>query len=296
MLFILKYNMISEIIRYGLIEHKRITTVFLSSIGYLYFCLARGTNLEIFEMLVVVFFVYSYAERRDRSKKRGEQIFVILLALLCYVLFINRISQRGVSVHWEMDGFVFGGDTYTNRLFPIVSSMVTFLYSYFGFGMIFFNKMICKMWSDHILHSGLVPQGLLLITGQNLRTYMAPIISVNARFVPDVANLISSVGVVMTFFIVFSIGRLSNINNSFYRHRSLLSYYIINYFVLLQMISLPVGNFVVASSSSILIVFYAVLRDWLKGRTIHLKNYLVSQDCKNLQNYESNCDLSNIKG
>jgi len=272
--------MISEIIRYGLIEHKRITSVFFSSIGYLYFCLARGTNLEIFEILVAIFFVYSYSERRNRGKKRVGQILVILLALLCYVLFFNRISQRGASVRLVMDGFIFGRDTYTNRLFPMVLNIVTVLYGYFGFGMIFFNKMICKMWSDHILYSSLVPQGLLLITGQNLRTYMAPIISVKGRFVPDVANLISSVGVVMTLFIVFSIGRLSNINSSFYRHRSLLGHYIINYFVLLQMISLPVGNFVVASSSSILIIFYVILRDWLEGRAVHLKNYLVSCDCK----------------
>ena len=278
MLFVVKFNMIAELVKYSLInrEHNEIIKVFIALISYLYICLARGTSYEIFELLILLVFIYYQRIDKNRvAKKNLGFLWIAFLGIGAFILFTNRILQRGVMPVFEIDGFIFNNDNFMNNVFPTFPISLYFTYNYFGFGMIYFNKMITQMISEHILYTCLVPKGSFLITGQNLKAYMEPIISINARWVPDIANIISNYGIVITLLIIFYLGKLSNKYSSFYNNRSIRSYYIMNYFIFLQMISFPVGNFVVTSSSNLLILLFIILKEKIKVMPVRDKRYKI---------------------
>jgi hypothetical protein len=145
----------------------------------------------------------------------------------------------------------------------IIGIILTSLYDYFGFGFIITNKMIKSIYSMGNSFSLLIPYGYKLILGANIREYANSLIPINARWIPDIFIMLFNFGIIATFLFIFILGNISkklgnqNKNNNIYNKKNITNY-ILQYFILMQMISFPIGNFVRVSSSSILIILYCI--------------------------------------
>lgn len=237
-------------------EKFYLTLITLSSV---YFGIARGTNFEFFELFILIIFVILSKPKKKLRMPIKKTFIIFLLGSLMVLLFFSRISARGVTFDLYISRDVTYDSSGLLSIFsPFISFVTILLYSYFGFGFFYISKYISEIWFASLNNfiAGLLPLGYYLSSNNTIQDSMYHLVDFGAKWHPDISIIINNFGFIGLLIICFLLGsiskHISHGNNSSFIHLT-------NFMILLQMISLPIGNFVFTSSANTLIVFLIVV-------------------------------------
>lgn len=229
-------------------------------VSYLYVGLGRGTNFEFFEFLFLIIFVILSNQKHNKLKINRNIITMFTGILLLILLYNSRISARGSEFNYYISKDV---SYYKNNLITYISPIISFIllsiYSYFGFGFFYIGKFILEISikSVDIFFALLLPKGFLLFQDESILDAMKKTIDIGVKWHPDMIIVIDKIGIVGLFLLCYLLGVLSKRIYKIYPQNCIKELSLFN--ILLFMFSLPVGNFIFASSSSILITLILCL-------------------------------------
>jgi hypothetical protein len=231
------------------------------SCSFLYVGIARGTSFEIFEFLMLCIFILMVKNKIGGFKySRNWTIFILLLnSLMLYILHLG-IRARGVTDYYNISLDVFYEP---NAILPFFSTFLTtivlMLFSYFGFGFFYISIYITDIWfsSFEKFLAGLLPLNYIILKGKPLHETMHYLIDLGARWQPDSALFVDYLGYIGLLTFCFLMGFFSRFCQRIKNISPMV--YLTIFIILLQMISLPVGNFILVSSASLLIIFSLII-------------------------------------
>lgn len=260
-LLILKVSVIYNILAYRL-ERRFVAkyVVLLPVFSYFYFSQARGTSFEIFELGCLFLYAWVLFGYTGSSKLfLGRRAFVIYIAITVMVgLYLFNIESRfseGTVGFCPLEEMCFDSDSLWGRYFPTTAQYAYLFVSYFSFGF-FFNAQYGELLATDVL--GYLPFGPYLTESLRPGYVCHTMIDCGAAWLPDLSWLAATFGIVLLLPVIFLIGRMYAY--TFLRAlNERMDFVILSYMLFLYSISLPVGNFVTASSSTIVIMLGAVL-------------------------------------
>lgn len=197
----------------------------------------------------------------QRKEKRTSIVFnpiniVLIIGVLGVYLFIEGISSRGVQFNlYRYDPDVnFDPNGWLSIVAPSLSSILLMFYGYFGFGFYYLSSYVTDVWflSFGNFLAGIFPMGYQLLNGEGVQEIMETVVYIGVKWHPDFAVIVNNIGYIGLIILCFLLGIIS-------KYISVIEYdkpivVLTNYIILLQMISLPVGNFVFTSSANKLIL------------------------------------------
>ena len=247
------------------IKNKWFQWLFLISsvMAYLYFGIARGTNFETYIVFIIISFCLLQKSNTANLQNKGFYYFVfLLLGIIMVLVFRLVVSLRGVTfqnnicpeIHYDSERFV-------SQYFPTITGIGISVFGYLGYGIytigVSFVDIILE--STNILLGSLFPKGNLIINGSSLESVLRSTIDLGVKWCPDYIKLIDLLGFPLFLMMLFLLGRISKIiQDSYY---PLLLKDSILLIIFIQMISIPVGNFLMTSSANQIMVIYVL--GWL---------------------------------
>lgn len=253
--FIFYYSFVSFLIIKDKISYFEKMYILFIGLSFAYIGIARGTNFEFFEIVMMIIFVI-LNRSKNIKKVQVKQVFWIGLIITSMIfVFYTVISARGV----QFDNYIsrdvyYDSEALIPQILPSLSFVVVILYGYFGFGFFYISKYISEVWFDSPSNiiAGIIPNGFMLLENSTIQEIMHDIVDMGVRWDPDMIGIINLIGYIGLLSLVFCLGAFSRliINRNGKTGAVLLT----NYIILIQMVSLPVGNFVFLSSASKLIV------------------------------------------
>ena len=231
------------------------------SFAFLFVGLARGTNFELFQFIILIVFVIM--ARKNRKNMNIKMLFFLsILIVFVLIIFSFIISSRGDVGYFISQEIRYDPNELFSHVSPAVSLLISKLVGYFGFGFYYVTTFISKIWlsssANFIL--GIIPFGL---SGVNLREKIEGYIDLSVCWIPDVAGFINIFGLTGLFLICFFIGRFLKYINIYNNSKNSLTQ-MINFWILVQMVSLPVGNFIITSSANKLFVLFLLFLWFVK--------------------------------
>jgi hypothetical protein len=273
MLFYIKFFLFYSYISFFIVK-KHTTKIeklylFLITISFIYVGIGRGTNYEFFELVMLIIFIV-LTRQVSRFPIKSFSVISILIGIMI-IVFYNTVKARGVifdyyisqDINYDPDGFL-------PYISPQITLITVILFGYFGFGFFYVSKYVSEIWFSSIgnFFAGLFPMGYQIVGQDNVPTTMQNIIDIGVMWHPDVALLINDLGYIGLLIYCFLIGFITKHISNNKRKNPIL--YLTSFMVLMQMISLPVGNFVFTSSASKLIVISLVMY-WIWKLIIKVK-------------------------
>lgn len=255
--FIFFYSYISLFLYKKQINKRDKLFLIIITISFLYIGIARGTNFEFFEFILLCTFVL--LKKSVKNEKLLYNIVIIFLLIFIMVLiFYVGISARGVVFSlYISDDVGYEYDSFLATISPMFAYIVILIYGYFGFGFYFISAYISNMWLLNIenFFLGLFPLGFFSET-LSIKSEMEKIIDIGVKWQPDTLVIINNIGYLGLLIYIFLLGSISKILEKYEKNEvSNFSQFII----VIMMISLPIGNFIFTSSASILIVGLLIL-------------------------------------
>ncbi len=238
-------------------------------LAHVYIGVARGTNLEVFEVgLLFVLAIFARSEGRT-LRPRTRLVLGVLVAVLVLV-FLYVVGARGVQLT-SLDGEVnFDPSTpFAQMLGPIAPTLVQ-AYGYLGFGSFVVGTYWARIWLISLdrAFAGMLPGGVDLLTNTPADQAVRSLIDIGVQWVPDSVPMMGAFGLMGSLALVASMGRIARAA----QWRSSVSGHFVSYFVVLQMISFPLGGFLRVSVANYIIIaallgIYAVgmVRSLLQG-------------------------------
>jgi len=229
------------------------------SISHIYIGLGRGTSFEIFELLILYIYIILYKfEKNILNLKRI--IIMHIIIMLGISLFLKRIEDRVfkfdlISSSKEVN-FYFDGPFAT--LFPDISSVLFKLYGYFGFGFYYMYIFVDEIWFNNFITIiyGLFPKGLSFYYGNSLKETMSQYVDIGVKWHPDLIVILDNFGFVGTLLLIYLCSVTIKALIKSQKNTALIQ--LTCFLILFQMISLPIGNFVVNSSSNKLTILLVI--------------------------------------
>lgn len=235
----------------------RFASLCFVTFSYVYFSIARGTSFEIFEILLIIIFCVGL--RGGWRVFNRKYFFVFLSAVFSLIIYSYNISSR-----YEFDEVDLcmtsvmcqdaGSAIY--KISPVIGELTVKLSLYFSFGIYYLSKLI-----DFYLSLGI--EGLVLLTlpwGAGLNPALASahmckdLIDCGASWAPGFERVIYTLGLPGSLIFISLLGGFSRVLYIKAISGGVVSAALL-YFIFLLMVSLPVGNFVTDSSSSMLSLF-----------------------------------------
>jgi hypothetical protein len=243
---------------------------------HIYTAIARGTNYEYFEILMLIIYaVFTKARKKNINIKS----FAIIGILGCMMILVFSLGIRARGYYFNnyiSDDVLFDSNSFLSKSLPLIAYIVGIMYGYFGHGFYYVANYINNIWFYSVSNfiTGMLPSGFVITKGTQINSMVAQIIDVGVKWHPDTVNLINQLGYFFFIILFLILGMISKKISMSYKNSVA---YLTNFMIVLQMISLPVGNFVTASSASKLIVitlafywmwviYYNKIRDLLYGK------------------------------
>ena len=248
-----------EVERIKPIQLFHLTSLFLS---YLYFGIARGTNFEMYIAFVaLVYCILNRKNRKNDANSKKSIIIVLLLGFLVVVIFRIVVEARGVSfVNRICKEITYLPDRMISRLFPALTNMMTSIFRYLGWGTftigVYKYDIVLEGFKGII--ANLMPLGFRTLFGSNLPDIIRATVSVGVGWVPDYMTFVDYLGLPLFFIFIFLLGRLGAWLKFSPRIPQLLAD-VIGLLVFIEMLSIPVGNFLFTSTPNMLTVLAAAL-------------------------------------
>jgi len=241
------------------IKKRYYLLIMLICLNYLMFSFARGTNFEVFEILIM--FILSFALRLKYRKASIPFYAIIFSAFLLYgvmSLYLATVSARfGDNEIWSCSSGFICLDT-QSILYSIMPTLATFLFlisGYFLFGLLYISTFCYSFLDDAGLSSLLAffPLGFDLagidITREGI---CGKYIDCGVSWTPSIIFWISGVGLLGVLFLLFLIGYIASIAEKDLQ-RPKFSSFALTFYLILMVLALPTGNFVFTSSSNIVV-------------------------------------------
>ncbi len=280
MMFWVKASMIYGCVR--LLLHwegkkiKRVVVFIICVLPHFYIALARGTNFEYYEFTILMIFIILYRIKSEFSfQKIGGKAFKSLL--ICLVLGIVLISVYSTVI--EARGFVlktkitrdiyYEPDSYVAQLMPQFSYLMVNFFNYLGFGIFYVSSFVNKVWLGDITNffAGFVFGGFSLFGAGTTTEIMKTTIDMSSNWHPDLINFINDFGIIGVIILVMALGYISQ---RIYTEEQSIWKDIGKYLIILQMLSLPVGNFILCSSANkLLVLMVAFFLVFGKKKDVH---------------------------
>lgn len=242
-------------------------------LSYAYIGIGRGTNFEMFE-LVVLFISVMFLKTDRRNIFRYILLFGFIIIAIS--IFSNVISLRGSNFSFVLTrDIIYIPDDFFSKYFPIVIFGALNIFSYFGFGFFYVSTFIEKVWLSSFsnIFSNIFPFMNIFFGKGNIDQEMSQMIDIGARWHPDSVLFIYKYGLLMLLFVCFLFGVLTKVIQN--EKKKTTFDYLTIFFMILQMLSFPIGNFIVASSSSEIATFilalYWINKLFLKKKIILMK-------------------------
>lgn len=285
MLLAVKFNLIFSLVSFNL-KKDRINLyeklyLFAVIFSHIYIGIARGTSFEFFELLILIFFIMAVKNLSNLLSIKNNLV-TILTAVLMSIVFFLGLSSRGVKFNHRISGDIYFDSTgIISSLSSFLSLVILMFFDYFGFGFFYMTTYYSKVWVSSINNfiGGFIPFGTQLLTKSTISSQMASTIDMGVRWHPDAINIIDAWGIIGLLLFCYIIGRLARImqNQIEISHNVDIAYMTL-YFILLQMISLPIGNFIqVSSSNKLIVAFLLFFWVWKFSKLSTLVSYIVAR-------------------
>lgn len=263
MMFYCKFLMIYSYILIAK-SKKKLKTIdfiflFIITLAHLYLGIARGTNFEVFEWIMLLFFILLSLNNLKQKIIIKRITLLIMISIGGITVFSNNISARGVKygTYITKDVFIDAG-SFISSNFPITQNLVSSLFGYFSFGFYYTSTVINYFWMNNMISffSSMFPYGYKMFVNKNLENDINGVIDTEAKWSPDSMVIFFNYGLIGLILFSLILGLLLKLiinknNKNIYD-------YIFIYIIFVQMISLPIGNFVTISSSTKLLVIFVV--------------------------------------
>lgn len=241
------------------IQYCHLISVFLS---YLYFGIARGTNFEMYIAFVVI--VYCILNRKMKSNKRiskRQVITVILLGFIVIIIFRLVLEARGIELTNAICQEInYLPERAVSKLFPVLTSLMTSIFRYLGWGSFTIGvyKYEIVLGSIEGFIANLIPFGYRTLYSRSLPDIMRNTISVGVGWVPDYMTFIDFLGLPLFLASLIILGRLGACKSKSSKMPALLVD-VIDILIFIEMLSIPVGNFLAVSTPNKLTALFAFL-------------------------------------
>lgn len=258
---VMKFTLITLFVKLFIVEETVTTRLAVSlalvSGGYLYFSFSRGTSFEIFELFVLVWFAMTM-RRLVRPRDRGSRLGVPAAAvvgggLFLYVFNFNQQARFGFNYTRECLTVEIcrDADSFLLESVPLLGELTFRMATYAAFGVHFTSQLLEELVrSPELLLASMVPMGFAIVGVDSREALCRSVIDCGAAWTPDMVLHMETFGVIGLFAGVWLIGIMARrlLVTTSVRPDSITL--ILLYFIVLSMLSLPMGNFVSVSSSN----------------------------------------------
>lgn len=253
--------------------------VLLFILFFLYFLkgISRGTSFENFELLIVLLFCIAAGRKLKNNKNffsRKQIIAVGILAFVGVIYFTFSMAMRSdqdVSMKGPTSSLLYDPSSWVMSIAPGLGRMALGLSGYFVFPLYFTSEAFWHIWTTSFegLTASVVPFTADVFF-QDTRSYGITLeklygVDRGMCWVPDNITLIYIVGIPLFLYLVYLIGRYSM---TCYKKGVIegdLSGMMLLYFISYEMISLPVGNFIMTASNNQIAVLLTIIVFLLHG-------------------------------
>lgn len=255
MLFYVKFIFLVSWIEFFLIRSKKtklvLILVIVSAIAHLMFGLSRGTNFEIFEVLImIVFIIFNKYSTFKITRINKQTVVIILLLIFAAALFYNRIEIRSgfLSFDKRYEYKINENSIFVLLLGEFAKTGLLF-YDYFMFGFYYTSRFLTEVVFSNFtnLIAILFPKGYELMNISSIAETMLTIAPRNTRWFPNIVKFIDNLGFILTAIYISLLGYV----NSKIRKNRLFST-LLGFLIFLQMFTFPIGNLLFISSATTL--------------------------------------------
>ena len=252
----------------------RVQIVYLIAVlgAYYFFGLARGTNFELYTAFILV--MYGLLNRgsnslKDRRKRRRAIIIISIGAFIVVLIFRSMVALRGNVFNYQIcPELRYNPDRLFSQLFPAITNIGLSIFRYFGYGIFtigtVLNEVTLNSLRGIVAHS--VPLGYELLFNENLTDIVRSTVDVGVGWVADYFSFVNYLGFPLMLVLFLALGRMNA--KLFLSKRAKLLKDLVGALLFVQMLSLPVGNFISISTPNKLTTILVVL--W------YCKKYLVT--------------------
>lgn len=265
-MYLLKICVLYSFIRVTLLEDKiRAAHIFFlitTVASQMFFSIARGTSFELFEIILLLWFCLSLRAHLKKEKGRiltTSKLIFAMSAIAALSLYSYNISARysfGEVAACATTELCFKADTLLNQASPSLAQLSYKLSGYFTFGIYYVSHVIKYYWLNDFNNfiSLLSPIAMFNETAMKPNFLCDKTLDCGAAWSPDLVSYLVNLGILLTLVFVMFIGYLSKrLLSKIKLNKSILEIGAL-FYIFLSIISLPVGNFITASSSNILVI------------------------------------------
>ena len=243
------------------IQNKKwynIAFVIIVILAYLYFGASRGTNFEVY--IVFILCMFCLIKKIQECPPLKKIVYIGCAAISAFFMvfvYQARVSDRGISFAYSICPEIhFVPNSFFGEYFPVMTKIFLSFFSYLGYGIYCIGVSVGDICMNSIrgIVSMSVPGAFFLISEESLHEMILKTINVQARWIPDMIGFVDSFGIVVYFCCIFFLGYfMKNVICSSY---PIFLKLLIQIVIVIEMLSIPVGNFLMVSSSNKIMVLF----------------------------------------
>ena len=213
----------------------------------------------------MIFVVLSYCilnrHSVDLSSAKNKKTIMIVGILGVIMVFVFRavLTVRGSvfrnTICQEID---FNPNSLVAKFLPTVTNMGLSVFSYLGYGVYAIGVTITEIFMQSVPNAmaAMAPSGYEMLLKEPLSEVLRSTIEVEVRWVPDWVNFVEALGIPLFLLVIFALGWFAA-NIASFDIPKLLSN-VICIFIFLQMLAIPIGNFVFTSTPNVLAAMFTL--------------------------------------
>lgn len=244
-------------------ERKSISQyIFVGSsiLAVLLFGVARGTNFEMYIVFVTI--VYCILNREKRTKlvkidKTKKLLIVGIIGIAVVLTFKSVVEARGYVFRNQIcEEIKYDPNKFFSQVFPTVTNIGLSFFRYLGWGIFTIGIITDQVVFGNLTNmvSSLIPAGFSLTQGETLDSIVRRTIFVGTGWVPDYFAFVDDFGWILFILIVYIMGKI--IGSLDKRSYPPLLRSLVGILIFLEMLSIPVGNFIIVSTPLFLSALY----------------------------------------
>jgi len=231
-----------------------------SILAVLLFGVARGTNFEMYIVFVTV--VYAILNKEKKTKRinidNTKKILIVgIIGIVVILTFKSVVEARGFVFRNQICVEInYDPDKAFSQMFPTITNIGLSFFRYLGWGIFTIGIITDQVVFGNLtnLVSSLIPAGFTLTHAETLDSIIRRTIYVGTGWVPDYFAFIDDFGWIVFIVIVFIMGAIMGSLDKRSYPKLLRS--LVGVLIFLEMLSIPVGNFIVVSTPLLLSALY----------------------------------------
>lgn len=266
--FIFIYSYINTIILDNK-KHKEVLIMVIATLSKIYFGVARGTNFEMFEIAFLAIYCF-WTRKASQTQKIRRILLMVLGVVACVFIFDFVIAMRGNHGNyvWISQEIYTDYESGIVEKYPVLSKLIARLGSYFSFGTFVTSYYFTNYFADSIYNfiTGIIPIGNMASMSSLPSTAETAHLK-SVCWTPDLYVVIKYIGVIGGPFVYGLLGniyrRLKTLSEN---HKSDIFFEMAKYFVIYELFSLPIGDFIWVSSATRMTFLITVFVIFIRGK------------------------------